>query len=394
MLIPYNTDAPIYHWPYATLGTIIVNVLIFAQIFFLGEEQQELVFSYLALQYGWWNPLQWLTSNYLHAGWMHVIGNMIVLWGIGIIIEGKVGWWKFLLIYNGIGIFQCAIEQTLMIFAEQGASVGASAIIYGLIAMAMVWAPRNELNCVLLMGMRTTTIDLPVATYAGFSIALEFLVGAINVAATSSMGTFLAMTSQILHLMGAATGFGLGVLMLRLKMVDCENWDLFSVWQDRHLMTREEHAQEALTSEEGKAKLAAHREQMQTQFRNFLAAGEAAAAMSVHRRGQVQFGPNWQPSEEELVHLIAGLRKSERFDDAVLVMSDYLRTYSARGPQVRLALAQLLIEKLSRPRQALKVLAKLDPKTLAAPQQAVLAKLQAQAQHEAEDNPFEAVVDE
>ena len=27
MIIPYSTDAPIYHWPYATGGTIAANVL-------------------------------------------------------------------------------------------------------------------------------------------------------------------------------------------------------------------------------------------------------------------------------------------------------------------------------------------------------------------------------
>ena len=29
MLIPYNTDAPIYHFPYATIGLIVVNVLMY-----------------------------------------------------------------------------------------------------------------------------------------------------------------------------------------------------------------------------------------------------------------------------------------------------------------------------------------------------------------------------
>jgi len=394
MLIPYNTDAPIYHWPYATLGTIILNVFIYFQMLFLPEAQQELIYEHLILQYGTWNPIQWLTSNYLHVGFLHVLGNMVVLWGIGIIIEGKVGWWAFLLIYNGLGIFQCGIEQTLMIFAQEGGSLGASAIIYGLIAMAMVWAPRNELNCVLFIGWRAISLDLPVAGYAGFSLAVEFVMGIITISVLSSMGMFVAMTSQVLHLMGAASGFGLAVLMLKRKWVDCENWDMFNVWKERHLKTREELAEEALTSEEGKAKLAAHFETMHGQFRNFLAAGEAAAALSVHRRGKIQFGPNWQLTEEEHVHLIGGLRKAQKWDDAVLVMTEYLRTQTARAPVVRLALAQLLLEQLKRPRQAVKVLAKLDPQSLAPAQQGLYAKLSQRAQQEAEENPFEAVSDD
>jgi membrane associated rhomboid family serine protease len=393
MLIPYNTDAPIYYWPYATLGTIILNVVIFFQMLVMPEERQELIYEHLILHYGTWNPIQWLTSNYLHAGFLHVLGNMIVLWGIGIIIEGKVGWWAFLLIYNGLGVFQCGIEQTLMLFAE-GGSLGASAIVYGLIAMAMVWAPRNELNCILLIGWRSISIDLPVSGYAGFSLAVEVLIGILTISVASTMGTFVVMTSQALHLMGAASGFGLAVLMLKLKWVDCENWDLFSVMQGKHSRTREQEAEDALNSEEGKAKLASHFEQMHVQFRNYLAADEAAAALSVHRRGKIQFGPNWQLSEEEHIHLIGGLRKAHRWDDAVLIMTEYLKTHTQRANLVRLALAQLLVEQLSRPRQALKVLAKLDRKSLPPAQQGVLAKLTERAQREAEENPFEAVQDE
>src|SRR6478752_6708782 len=166
MLIPYSTDAPIYHWPFATVGTIVVNALVFFLVLAMPEEQQKWVFEHFALIYGSWNPLQWLTSNYLHAGFMHVLGNMVVLWGIGVIVEGKVGWWRFLAMYNGIGLFQCGMEQTLMVMAEEGGSLGASAIIYGLIAVAMVWAPKNELSCVLLLGLRPTTFELPIATYA------------------------------------------------------------------------------------------------------------------------------------------------------------------------------------------------------------------------------------
>ena len=33
MLIPYNTDAPLYYFPYATIGTIVLNVLLFIPVF-------------------------------------------------------------------------------------------------------------------------------------------------------------------------------------------------------------------------------------------------------------------------------------------------------------------------------------------------------------------------
>jgi membrane associated rhomboid family serine protease len=394
MLIPYSTDAPIYHWPFATLGTIVVNALVFFGILSLPEDQQERIYGQFILQYGHWNPVQWVTSNYLHGGFLHVFGNMVVLWGIGIIIEGKVGWWAFLLIYNGIGILQCGVEQTLMMFAEEGGSLGASAIIYGLIAMAMIWAPRNELNCILLIGFRSLTIDLPVVTYAGISLAIEFLLGAMSFLALSEKGSLIAMTSQILHLMGAASGFVVGVAMLQWRWVDCENWDLFSVMKERHLKSRDELAKEALSSEEGQKKLADHRVNLQTQLRNYLAAGEAAAALAVHRRAKIQFGANWEIGEQEHIQLISGLQKAQKWDDAVQMMGEYLQTRHERAHLVRLALAQLLVERLGRPKQALKVLGKLDPKSIAPKQQAVYNRLVERAKKDAEDDPFEVTTDD
>ncbi len=390
MLIPYNTDAPIYHWPFATLGTIIVNVLIYFGTATLREEQLEWFYGHFMLVYGHWNPLQWLTSNYLHAGFLHVAGNMVVLWGIGIIIEGKIGWWRFLLLYNLMGVFQCGVEQTLMVLADQGGSLGASAIIYGLIAIAMVWAPRNELNCVLLF-YRFTIIDLPVATYAGISIGIELLLSGFTMLA---IGTFWAMTSQVLHLMGAATGFAVGTAMVKWKWVDCENWDWYSILKDRHLMTREQLAEEALSSDEGQARLASLQDQMRAKLCEFLTAGEAGAALALHRRGRKQFSANWQISENETIQLISGLRKAQQWNDAVEAMVEYLKTPRQREPAVRLALAQILIEQLGRPRQALKVLGQLESGSLTPAQQATLSKLRGRAELASEEDPFEVAAED
>src|SRR5262245_9464651 len=392
MLIPYSTDAPIYHWPFATLGTIIVNVAVGVVLFSMPEQQQEDTVDQLMLVYGTWNLIQWITSNYLHAGFVHLTGNMIILWGTGIIVEGKIGWWKFLALYNLIGFVDCGIEQTLMLFAHSGGSLGASGIIYGLIAIVMVWAPKNELECFLVLSLfRISTIELPVATYAGISIGVEMALGLLQ---TIVRGGTIAITSQVLHLMGAATGFAVGVAMVKWKWVDCENWDLFSVWKGRNMMTREQLAEEELSSDEGQAKLASLQDQMRAKLHEYLAAGEMAAALTLHRRGKKQFSSAWQLKEEDHVELISGLRKGQQRNDAVEIMVEYLKTPQPREAVVRLALAQALIERLGRPRQALKVLTRIDSKALSETQRATLSKLTERAQRAAEEDPFEVVAED
>ena len=168
MLIPYNTDAPLYYPPIATVATIVLNVLLFVPVFLhedpyamdqegydaesvdwdqgesgMDEEAVPLVdengqpideaqrqeflktlkelqakaeqqraesggrtsggttiWRLLTLEFGKFRPWQWLTANYMHADIFHLLGNMFVLWGFGLVVEGKVGWWRFLLIYN------------------------------------------------------------------------------------------------------------------------------------------------------------------------------------------------------------------------------------------------------------------------------------------------------
>ena len=138
MLLPWNTDAPIYHFPWATIGLIAVNTLVFFATLEAPDAEQ------WCLAYGdGLQPIQWITSNFMHSGFMHLVGNMIFLWGFGLVIEGKLGWWRFLLVYLGIGAIECAAEQMAM-QDRIGYAMGASSIIYGLLAMSVVWAPQEN----------------------------------------------------------------------------------------------------------------------------------------------------------------------------------------------------------------------------------------------------------
>ena len=144
LLVPLNTDAPIYHFPWATIGLIVVNVLMFGLTLSLASADSIETIEFLILEFDTINPLQWMTNNFMHSGPFHLIGNMFFLWGFGLIVEGKLGWKRFLLIYLAIGIVYGAIVQTtmFMLSGESGA-LGASAAIYGLMGIAVIWAPKT-----------------------------------------------------------------------------------------------------------------------------------------------------------------------------------------------------------------------------------------------------------
>ena len=135
IIIPVNTDAPIYHWPWMTLVLIGVNCVTFV-LTGQGEHQTGWL-----LQFGHGlNPLEWIAFNFLHFGWLHLIGNMVFLWGFGIVVEGKLGWWRFLLVFLSIGVLGGLFIQAVMLGSElppTSGGGGASLIVYGLLAICV-----------------------------------------------------------------------------------------------------------------------------------------------------------------------------------------------------------------------------------------------------------------
>ena len=138
LLLPYGTDAPVYYWPFTTVGLIVVNVLVFASA---GCPEQ--VEPYVLAFGDGLHPVQWISNAFLHAGFFHLLGNMVFLWCFGLIVEGKLGWYKTLAVYLGIAAAQSAIAQIIMLGGHGGA-LGASGAIFGFMAMSLIWGPRTK----------------------------------------------------------------------------------------------------------------------------------------------------------------------------------------------------------------------------------------------------------
>jgi hypothetical protein len=94
-------------------------------------------------------------------------------------------------------------------------------------AMALVLAPHNKAHIFYWLGLwfGTTSCSIRVVAtlYLGFELLSCFLY--------ASSGTYFS--SSMLHLLGAAVGFPLGIILLKRGDVDCEGWDLFSLRNGR-----------------------------------------------------------------------------------------------------------------------------------------------------------------
>jgi len=389
MIIPWNTDAPIYHFPWATLGLIAANTAVLGWLFASDFDERQV--ENLLLVYGQGlHPLQWVTSAFIHAGIGHLVGNMMFLWPFGLVVEGKLGWWKFLLVYFGLGIVQNAAEQSMSFWFSDGSSCGASAIIFGIMTMALVWAPENEMNCVGWFWFRPFAFDIRILWLALLFIGEQILLVTL---------TGFRVSSALFHALGALLGFGLGLVMLKMGWVDCEGWDLLSVMTGRHLRRRSEKSvrhrsvddteDDAPDSEEQSVVTPEqHRERAFLPLCRLLDAGKGSAAMTLYQK-TLHLCESWELPEKQLLQFAELLCGEKRWSDAVPLLEDYLKRFQKRQIPVRLRLAQILVEQQQRPTYASRILADLPQSGLGPKEEKLRTSLEQKARKLIDDGVLE-----
>ena len=86
-----------------------------------------------------------LTSMFLHAGFMHLAGNMLFLWIYGDNVEHRLGPGRFLLAYLATGVAATLFHAAFDADSELPL-VGASGAISGVLGFYFIWFPHNRVR--------------------------------------------------------------------------------------------------------------------------------------------------------------------------------------------------------------------------------------------------------
>ncbi len=200
-MIPLRDTAPRNRFPIINIGLILLNVLVFLHQSALPPEQlYRFIFKYgsipanLTLNLsGILGPdfsfsallaaaLPLVTANFLHGGWLHLIGNMLYLWIFGDNIEGKVGHLQYLLLY----LFMGASSQLFHLLSDPHSTVplvGASGAIAGVLGAYFILYPRARILTLLPLGFFITFVHLPAMLFLGFWFLLQLLNASLQGAA-------------------------------------------------------------------------------------------------------------------------------------------------------------------------------------------------------------------
>lgn len=345
MLIPYTTDAPLYHRPLGTISLIAANVAaFFATCRFPFDADPRLIEPWV-LQRGVIVPYQWVTSTFMHIDAAHLLGNMLFLWVFGLVVEGKLGWWRFVPAFVGIGAVQNAAEQFISVAINVGGfSLGASSAIYGAMGMALIWAPKNEIYCMWMWHIAgpVSHFEVSIQAMCGFFAAIDFLnAGLIG----------FRLGTPVLHLMGLVPGLLLGVALLKFGVVDCEGWDIFSIIAGRAGEPRQDPLEETSPAEDDEQRMIVARRLIN----EHLTVGDCVAALEVHQRMAARIA-QWRLSEPMQQQLIALLLARGEKRVARPLLADYIKRFPDQAAPMRVVLAEIVLRDELRPGQAIAIL--------------------------------------
>ncbi|MGB8294543.1 MAG: rhomboid family intramembrane serine protease [Polyangia bacterium] len=134
-----------------------------------------------------------LTAMFMHAGWIHVIGNMVYLWAFGPGIEDAMGPLGYLVFYLLSGL-AAALAQIALMPHSTIPNLGASGAIAGVMGAFLVTYPHHRIRALLLFGWWTRTTFVPAALLIGlwFLIQLFDQVGAVAAVETGTGVAYMA----------------------------------------------------------------------------------------------------------------------------------------------------------------------------------------------------------
>ena len=154
----------------------------------------------------WWTTI--FTAMFLHASWLHILGNMLFLWIFGNNVEDSMGRGRYLLFYLLAGI-AAVYAQALINTGETGPTVGASGAIAGVLGGYIVLHPRARVLTLIFVVFFVTLIEVPAVIMLGIWFVLQALPAVGQFATPDVAGSGIAYLAHV-------GGFIFGALAIKL----------------------------------------------------------------------------------------------------------------------------------------------------------------------------------
>jgi membrane associated rhomboid family serine protease len=216
IVIPLHDNIPTRHVPLVTWSLILVNAVVFALELSLPGPVLERVVHCLGLVPARFIDPAWgfrvgctansfwpfLTSMFLHGGWLHIIFNMWALWIFGDNVEDRMGHARYLVFYLLCGI-AAGVTMTLVTPNATVPTIGASGAIAGILGAYFIFYPTAEVIVLLPIFIFPLFFRLPAVVYIGIWFLMQFLTGTLSLVSSPTAAGGIAWWA---HVGGFLTG--------------------------------------------------------------------------------------------------------------------------------------------------------------------------------------------
>ncbi len=145
------------------------------------------------------------TAMFMHAGWLHILGNMLFFWVFGPQIEDVMGPVSYLVFYL-LGGLVAALAQVWIDPTSTVQTLGASGAIAAVMGAFLVTYPRDRIRTILFIGIFIDIVLMP----AVILIGLWFLIQVV-----SQFGAIVETQSGGVAYMAHIGGFVFGMIFGR-----------------------------------------------------------------------------------------------------------------------------------------------------------------------------------
>ena len=197
-MIPLKDKNPSYSFPIINYLLIAANAAVFFYELSLGPALDESFIRYGLVPSRYFQMVSlhahpitryvpFITSMFIHGGWLHIIGNMWFLFIFGDNVEDRLGHGKYFLFYLISGLAAAALQVSL----SAGSSIptiGASGAISGVLGAYLILFPKAKIVTLIPIFFIFDIIDISAILFIGFWFFLQFFSGIVSVGTGASGG--------------------------------------------------------------------------------------------------------------------------------------------------------------------------------------------------------------
>ncbi len=148
------------------------------------------------------------TAMFMHAGWLHILGNMLFLWVFGDNVEDALGHVRYLAFYLLVGL-AAAAAQVALNMNDFVPMVGASGAIAGVMAAYLVMFPQARIAVIIPLFWFLGSTYVPAIVLIGIWFMLQLMSGVGSIGYATGGGGGVAYLAHI-------GGFVAGLLLVNL----------------------------------------------------------------------------------------------------------------------------------------------------------------------------------